>query len=107
MVQARTRLDRSTRRRRARALAVLMLTLGASSIPALLRAQELPEHLDRLLGPDTVHQGVLLEAGPLPLRTLDDVDPNGILLVLDQVTDPHLIRPDLLLLDGPMSTDTK
>jgi len=49
----------------------------------------LPKDLDRLLGPDTVHQGVLLEAGPLPLRTLDDVDPNGILLVLDQVTDPH------------------
>jgi len=49
----------------------------------------LPKDLDRLLGPDTVHQGVLLEAGPLPLLGLDDVDPNGILLVLDQVTDPH------------------
>ena len=48
-----------------------------------------PKDLDRLLGPDTVHQGVLLDAGPLPLRSLDDVDPNGILLVLDQVTDPH------------------
>ena len=49
----------------------------------------LPKDLDRLLGPDTVHQGVLLEAGPLPPVSLDDVDAGGILLVLDQVTDPH------------------
>lgn len=49
----------------------------------------LPKDLDRLLGPDTVHQGVLLEAGPLPLLDLDDVDVTGVLLVLDQVTDPH------------------
>jgi len=48
-----------------------------------------PQDLDRLLGPDTVHQGVALEVGPLPPLTLDDVDPDGILLVLDQVTDPH------------------
>jgi 23S rRNA (guanosine2251-2'-O)-methyltransferase len=48
-----------------------------------------PRDLDRLLGPDTVHQGVGLETEPLPPVGLDDVDPNGILLVLDQVTDPQ------------------
>jgi 23S rRNA (guanosine2251-2'-O)-methyltransferase len=48
-----------------------------------------PKDLDRLLGPDTVHQGVALEAGPLPPIGLDEVDTTGILLVLDQVTDPH------------------
>ena len=48
-----------------------------------------PKDLDRLLGPDAVHQGVALEAEALPPLTLDDVDPNGILLVLDQVTDPQ------------------
>ncbi len=48
-----------------------------------------PKDLDRLLGPDTVHQGVALEVGPLEPIGLDDVDPNGTLLVLDQVTDPH------------------
>jgi 23S rRNA (guanosine2251-2'-O)-methyltransferase len=48
-----------------------------------------PRDLDRLLGPDTVHQGVVLETEPLPPVGLDDVDPNGILLVLDQVTDPQ------------------
>jgi len=49
----------------------------------------IPKDLDRQLGPDTVHQGVVLEVGPLEPITLDDVDPNGTLLVLDQVTDPH------------------
>jgi 23S rRNA (guanosine2251-2'-O)-methyltransferase len=49
----------------------------------------IPKDLDRLLGADTVHQGVMLEIGPLPPVGLDDVDLNGILLVLDQVTDPH------------------
>ena len=48
-----------------------------------------PRDLDRLLGADAVHQGVMLEAEPLPFVTLDDVDANGILLVLDQVTDPQ------------------
>lgn len=48
-----------------------------------------PRDLDRLLGPDTVHQGVLLETEPLARFGLDDVDPDGILLVLDQVTDPQ------------------
>ena len=49
----------------------------------------LPKDLDRQLGPDTVHQGVLLEASPLVALSLDDININGTLLVLDQVTDPH------------------
>jgi 23S rRNA (guanosine2251-2'-O)-methyltransferase len=48
-----------------------------------------PRDLDRLLGPDAVHQGVALEADPLPAVALDDVEPGGMLLVLDQVTDPQ------------------
>jgi 23S rRNA (guanosine2251-2'-O)-methyltransferase len=48
-----------------------------------------PKDLDRLLGPDAVHQGVALETEPLPPMGLDDVSPDGILLVLDQVTDPQ------------------
>jgi 23S rRNA (guanosine2251-2'-O)-methyltransferase len=56
---------------------------------ALTVEPAMPKDLDRLLGPDTVHQGVALEVGPLAPVSLDDTDPNGILLVLDQVTDPH------------------
>ncbi|MGV1014838.1 MAG: 23S rRNA (guanosine(2251)-2'-O)-methyltransferase RlmB [Methyloceanibacter sp.] len=48
-----------------------------------------PKDLDRLLGADTVHQGVALETAPLPPVTLDDLSPEGFVLVLDQVTDPQ------------------
>jgi 23S rRNA (guanosine2251-2'-O)-methyltransferase len=49
----------------------------------------LPKALDRQLGADTVHQGVLLDAGPLDSPRLADLDLTGTILVLDQVTDPH------------------
>jgi 23S rRNA (guanosine2251-2'-O)-methyltransferase len=48
-----------------------------------------PKDLDRLLGSDAVHQGVLLDAEPLPPVLLDQVETGGLLLVLDQVTDPQ------------------
>lgn len=52
-----------------------------------------PRDLDRLLGAATVHQGVLLEAGPLPEPELEDLveqaRARGPIIVLDQVTDPH------------------
>jgi len=65
--------------------------------PALLarrcaHERVLPKDLDRRLGPDTVHQGALIEAKLLPEPTLATLvkDPvNRPLLVLDQVTDPH------------------
>ena len=48
------------------------------------------EDLSRRLGAEAVHQGVLLEARPLPARGLDDIVSNsGIVLALDQITDPH------------------
>jgi 23S rRNA (guanosine2251-2'-O)-methyltransferase len=52
-----------------------------------------PRDLDRILGPDTVHQGALLETEHLEEPLLADVaqraDAAGPLIVLDQVTDPH------------------
>lgn len=74
---------------------VLATENGAQRLAPLLAKRGLkpepvtPKDLDRMLGADAVHQGVLLEAEPLPPVTLDDVDENGILLVLDQVTDPQ------------------
>ena len=38
---------------------------------------------------DGVHQGVLLEARPLAPIDLSELPPNGLVLVLDQITDPH------------------
>jgi 23S rRNA (guanosine2251-2'-O)-methyltransferase len=48
-----------------------------------------PRDLDRQLGPDAVHQGVILEAEELPAVALDEVETSGVLLVLDQITDPQ------------------
>ena len=51
-----------------------------------------PKDLDRQLGPDTVHQGALIEAAPLREPTLADLAEGSAgkpLIVLDQVTDPH------------------
>jgi 23S rRNA (guanosine2251-2'-O)-methyltransferase len=48
------------------------------------------EEITRRLGPGAVHQGVLLEALPLPLLDIPDIEArSGIVLVLDQITDPH------------------
>jgi len=48
-----------------------------------------PGAIDALLTPDAVHQGLLAEADPLPSPGIEDMDPSGIVLVLDQITDPH------------------
>ena len=52
-----------------------------------------PRDLDRKLGSETVHQGALLTAEPLPQPSFDElaarVAEGHPLVVLDQVTDPH------------------
>ncbi len=48
-----------------------------------------PGDIDRLLGPDAVHQGLYAEADPLPAPDLSMLEPEGLVLVLDQITDPH------------------
>lgn len=74
---------------------VLATRNALSRIEAALRARSIeahlarPEELDRLTGPEAVHQGVAAEVEPLPQPRLDDIPPRGIVVVLDQVTDPH------------------
>lgn len=48
-----------------------------------------PGDIDRQLGPDAIHQGVMLETRPLPIRRLEALRESNLILVLDQVTDPH------------------
>lgn len=48
-----------------------------------------PRALDRLLGADAVHQGVLAETRPLQPKRLSELSGTPLLIVLDQVTDPH------------------
>ena len=53
--------------------------------PELVR----PAIIAQRLSPDALHQGLLVEADPLPSLALEDIAPAGIVLVLDQITDPH------------------
>jgi 23S rRNA (guanosine2251-2'-O)-methyltransferase len=48
-----------------------------------------PALIDQRLVPDAVHQGLLAEADPLPSPDIDTLPQEGIVLVLDQITDPH------------------
>jgi 23S rRNA (guanosine2251-2'-O)-methyltransferase len=48
-----------------------------------------PGEIDRLLTPDSIHQGLYLETAPLPVPAFGDLGPSDIVLVLDQITDPH------------------
>lgn len=48
-----------------------------------------PKEIDRLTGNDAVHQGVVIDAEPLQKRKLSDLADADLVLVLDQVTDPH------------------
>jgi 23S rRNA (guanosine2251-2'-O)-methyltransferase len=86
-------------RNEARTVVRLLMTENAENrlAEAVAARQAAPERvsprdLDRLLGEDTVHQGVLLETEPLEepdLGALAQRADGGPIIVLDQVTDPH------------------
>lgn len=59
--------------------------VAARLIPEIV----LPKVLDRQLEPDAVHQGLMLEARELAQPRLDELPREGLVVVLDQVTDPH------------------
>jgi len=48
-----------------------------------------PDAIAARLPPDAVHQGLYLEADPLPAPPIEELATDGIVLVLDQITDPH------------------
>ncbi len=48
-----------------------------------------PEDISARAPRDAVHQGLLLEARPLEPIDIADLPANGLVLVLDQITDPH------------------
>jgi 23S rRNA (guanosine2251-2'-O)-methyltransferase len=65
--------------------------LGIADPDALAFPVEIvePRAIDRLLGSDAVHQGVMIEARPLKPKALSALSDTPLILVLDQVTDPH------------------
>ncbi|MGH7003534.1 MAG: TrmH family RNA methyltransferase, partial [Alphaproteobacteria bacterium] len=48
-----------------------------------------PRAIDRETGSEAVHQGVMIEAQPLKPQSLKALQESGLLLILDQITDPH------------------
>jgi 23S rRNA (guanosine2251-2'-O)-methyltransferase len=58
---------------------------GIPDLPAPVEVRE----IDRLAGPGAVHQGIALLAASLPERDVADLADARLVVVLDQVTDPH------------------
>jgi 23S rRNA (guanosine2251-2'-O)-methyltransferase len=48
-----------------------------------------PDAIAARLPPDAVHQGLYVEADPLPSPAIEELAAGGLVLVLDQITDPH------------------
>jgi len=59
--------------------------IAPSIPPEIVRPSAIAERLT----PDAVHQGLYLEADPLPTPAIEQVPAKGVVLVLDQITDPH------------------
>ncbi|HYI27128.1 MAG TPA: 23S rRNA (guanosine(2251)-2'-O)-methyltransferase RlmB [Bradyrhizobium sp.] len=48
-----------------------------------------PDAIAARLPPDAVHQGLYAETDPLPAPPVEELATTGVVLVLDQITDPH------------------
>ena len=59
--------------------------------PELVRPSAIAERLT----PDAVHQGLYLETDPLPSPAIEDLPAQGVVLVLDQITDPRNLGASL------------
>lgn len=46
-------------------------------------------NLDRLVGKEAIHQGIVAEVYPLRPKSLDELQDTHLVVVLDEVTDPH------------------
>jgi len=70
-----------------------------------------PRQLDQYLGGEAVHQGVMLETTPLKPRALSDLGTYRLVVVLDQVSDPHnvgaLMRSSVAFKAGALITTAR
>lgn len=88
----RAALDNPARRiRRMLATRNALERLGVGEPAALPFPVEIvePRDIDRIVGGDAVHQGAMIEAEPLVPKRLSALSDTPLVLVLDQVTDPH------------------
>ncbi len=59
--------------------------ISRAPAPEIVRPSAIAERL----APDAVHQGLYIEADPTPSPAIEDLPAKGVVLVLDQITDPH------------------
>jgi 23S rRNA (guanosine2251-2'-O)-methyltransferase len=59
--------------------------IAPSPPPEIVR----PDALAARLPPDAVHQGLYAETDPLPSPPIEELPAHGVVLMLDQITDPH------------------
>jgi 23S rRNA (guanosine2251-2'-O)-methyltransferase len=79
---------RAVKRIMATANALARLTAAGATLPGAPE-ETTPRFLDHLLGGEAVHQGVAVEVAPLAPMEIDALAGAHLVIVLDQVTDPH------------------
>lgn len=65
------------------------LALSDAQLKGIEIREREPRELDALVGRDAVHQGAVLEVQPLSPKDLGDLKECNLVLLLDQITDPH------------------
>jgi len=79
--------------------------------PDLAVEETLPKELDKMVGSDAVHQGVVMHVEPVATKALDALTDTRLLLILDQVTDPHnvgaIMRSAVALNAGAIITTSR
>ena len=65
------------------------LELETEVLAGVVFEEKNPRELDRMVGSDAVHQGVVLQVSALEVLPLEALSETPLVLVLDQVTDPH------------------
>ncbi|PCI05299.1 MAG: 23S rRNA (guanosine(2251)-2'-O)-methyltransferase RlmB [Hyphomicrobiales bacterium] len=65
------------------------LALSDAQLKGIEIREREPRELDALVGRDAVHQGAVLEVQPLLPKDLGDLKECNLVLLLDQITDPH------------------
>jgi 23S rRNA (guanosine2251-2'-O)-methyltransferase len=48
-----------------------------------------PQAIDKMLPADAIHQGVVIDAAPLPAQPIEMLKDSPLVLILDRITDPH------------------
>lgn len=62
-----------------------LVGIGIADLPDPVETRD----IDRIAGPSAVHQGIALLCDPLPELDIADLEDAKLVIVLDQVTDPH------------------